>query len=104
MRRIRREHEDTQTLPLPEFKKIVRDQFSMLMLDQDAALAAIPSMLPNDLALRRQVFDAVTRILSASGSLNEEDQRRLARITELFALDESVVDSTNITTLPARAS
>ena len=104
VRRIRREHEDTQTLPLPEFKKIVRDQFSMLMLDQDAALAAIPSMLPNDLALRRQVFDAVARILGASGSLSEEDQRRLARITELFALDEGVVDSTNITTLPARAS
>jgi hypothetical protein len=104
VRQIRREHEDVHTLPLPEFKKIVRDQFSMLMLDQDAALAAIPSMLPSDLALRRQAFEAITHILSASGSLNEEDRRRLARISDLFALNEGSVDSNNVTTLPARAS
>ncbi len=104
VRQLRREHEDALTLPLPQFKKIVRDQFSMLMLDEEAALAAIPNMLPGDLTLRRQVFDAIIRILGASGSLNEEDQRRLARITDLFALREGVVDNTNVTTLPARAS
>jgi hypothetical protein len=76
----------------------------MLMLDEEAALAAIPRMLPSDLTPRRQVFDAIIRILGASGSLTEEDQRRLARITNLFALREGVVDTTNVTTLPARAS
>ena len=104
VRRIRREYEGAHTLPLPEFKKIVRDQFSMIMLDQEAALATIPRMLPNDLALRRQAFDAVTSILNASGSPNEEDQRRLARITELFEVNDGVVGSSNITALPARAS
>ncbi len=103
VRRIRREHEGAQTLPLPEFKKIVRDQFAMLMLDQEAALAAIPNMLPHDPVLRRQTFDAITRILSASRSLTEEDERRLARISELFALKEAI-DSSNVTTLPAKAS
>ncbi|MBV9238260.1 MAG: DUF3141 domain-containing protein, partial [Xanthobacteraceae bacterium] len=104
VRQVRREHEDALTLPLQEFKKIVRDQFSMLMLDEEAALAAIPRMLPSDVTPRRLVFDAITRILGASGSLNEEDQRRLARIADLFALREGVVDNTNVTALPARAS
>ncbi len=103
VRRIRREHEGAHTLPLPEFKKIVRDQFSMLMLDQEAALAAIPSMLPHDSAPRRQALDAIAHVLSASGALSEEDQRRLARITDLFALKEAI-DSGNVTSLPARAS
>ena len=55
MRRIRREQE-SRTLPLPEFKTLLREQFYMLLLDQDAALAAIPKMLPRDVALRQQAL------------------------------------------------
>ena len=35
-------------MPLSIFKSLVREQFNMLLLDQNAALAAIPSMLPPD--------------------------------------------------------
>ena len=105
VRRIRREHEGARTLPLPQFKALLRDQFYMLLIDQEAALAAIPAMLPEDMTLRRQAFQTITRILSAAGPPNDEDQRRLARISELFGLkyDYAVAD-TNVTTLPARAS
>ena len=34
-------------LTLPEFKMLVREQFFMLLLDQEAALAAIPKLLPD---------------------------------------------------------
>ena len=43
VRRIRRTHGD---LPLSAFKALVRDQFNMLLIDQEAALAAIPALLP----------------------------------------------------------
>ena len=46
VRRIRRERR--APLPLAEFKAMVREQFFMLLIDQDAALAAIPAMLPAD--------------------------------------------------------
>ena len=35
-------------MPLADFKALVREQFNMLLIDQEAALAAIPSMLPPD--------------------------------------------------------
>jgi hypothetical protein len=104
VRRIRREHEGARTLPLPQFKALLRDQFYMLLIDQDSALAAIPRMLPEDMNLRRQAFQAITHILSAAGPSSHEDQRRLARVAELFGLKEEPVESTNVTTLPARAS
>ena len=104
VRRIRREQEGARTLPLPQFKALLRDQFYMLLIDQEAALAAIPTMLPEDIGVRRQAFQTITRILSAAGPPNDEDQRRLARVAELFGLKEDAVEGTNVTTLPARAS
>ena len=35
-------------MSLAEFKVLVREQFFMLLLDQEACLAAIPEMLPKD--------------------------------------------------------
>jgi hypothetical protein len=104
VRRIRREQEGARTLPLPQFKALLRDQFYMLLIDQDAALAAIPAMLPQDMALRQQAFQTITRILSAAGPPTDEDKRRVARIAELFGLKDDTIESNNVTTLPARAS
>ena len=33
-------------LTLAEFKALVREQYFMLLIDEEAALAAIPSLLP----------------------------------------------------------
>jgi hypothetical protein len=43
VRRMRGEYGD---MPLSEFKTLVREQFFMLPIDEQAALVAIPSMLP----------------------------------------------------------
>jgi hypothetical protein len=45
VRRLRGKYGD---IPLSEFKTLVRDQYFMLLIDKDASLAAIPSMLPSD--------------------------------------------------------
>ena len=55
VRRIRQSHGD---MPLAAFKALVREQFNMLLIDTEAALAAIPAMLPPDAETRRKAFDA----------------------------------------------
>jgi hypothetical protein len=84
-RRIRRAYGD---MPLAEFKAIVREQFHMLLLDQPAALAAIPSMLPADVEIRSKAFDLIRQIIGARGELSADDKARLNEVARLFGLDD----------------
>ena len=103
VRRIRRELHELAILPLPEFKALVRDQFYMLLIDEDAALSAIPKMLPEDAAVRRQALEMVKRVGSAAGPIEGETQTRLARIAQLFDSGDDVSGVENVVPLsPAR--
>jgi pimeloyl-ACP methyl ester carboxylesterase len=84
-RRLRRAHGD---MPLAEFKAAVRDQFNMLLIDETAALAAIPAMLPDDREKRREAFNLITQVLGARGGLSPEDKRRLDHLAILFGIDD----------------
>jgi hypothetical protein len=86
VQRIRAAHGE---MPLAAFKALVREQFNMLLLDTDAALAAIPSMLPNEATLRREAFDLVKTVMTARGPLSDRDDERLRKIAQLFGLAES---------------
>jgi Protein of unknown function (DUF3141) len=83
VRRIRREHGN---LPLAEFKTLVREQFNMLLLDQEAALAAIPSMLPPDTESRDEAFRIIKTVLGARGEVSMEERRRLNEIARLLSI------------------
>jgi hypothetical protein len=72
---------------LPEFKMLVREQFFMLLLDQEGALATIPKLLPDDVNQRRAVFAAMREVLSASGEITGKRGTRLQRIAGLFRVD-----------------
>jgi pimeloyl-ACP methyl ester carboxylesterase len=74
-------------LTVAQFKVMVREQFFMLLLDQEAALAAIPKLLPRDLDERRAGFAMIYDVLSASAALSGEVAMRLRRIGELFGVD-----------------
>jgi Protein of unknown function (DUF3141) len=87
LRRMRREDTGAR-MTLPEFKTLVREQFFMLLLDQEAALAAIPDMLPQDMEARRAVFAAIHDVLSAAGDISGETRTRLDRVAHLFGLGE----------------
>jgi hypothetical protein len=95
VRRLRRDSNLAPTPSLAEFKAVVREQFYLLLIDQDAALAAIPQMLPEDAATRRLALDLVKRVLTALGPLDGEDQARLARITRLLGLADAAVGVEN---------
>jgi pimeloyl-ACP methyl ester carboxylesterase len=71
-------------LTLQEFKQILREQFFILLLDCDGALAAIPSMLQTAPAESERLLDIVRRTVDATDSMKEERLARLARVEQLF--------------------
>jgi len=81
LRQIRGTH---GSLDPAQFKQILREQFFALLLDREAALAAIPTMLPADAAARAKILETVRRIVSAAGDLGEERAGRLAQVEKLF--------------------
>ena len=108
VRRIRKSLSD---VPLASFKATVREQYDMLLLDTEGALAAIPSMLPEDSATRQRAFDLICQILKARGDTSSEDQKRIQRISGLFEVDGRLSASANLALAsdvrnepPARAS
>jgi len=83
-RRIREAHGD---MPLAELKELVREQFSILLIDRKAALEAIPSMLPPDLESREKGYALIKQLLLARGELSAEGNDRMKEIAGLFGLE-----------------
>ncbi|MBR0896790.1 DUF3141 domain-containing protein [Bradyrhizobium tropiciagri] len=86
LRRLRRADESVR-MTLAEFKMLVREQFFMLLLDREAALAAIPKLLPNNMDERRGAFAAIRDVLSAASEISGEVASRLNQVSGLFGLD-----------------
>jgi hypothetical protein len=86
LRNLRR-NDTGPRLTLSEFKMLVREQFFMLLLDQETALAAIPKMLPDNADDRHRAFAAIREVLSASAAISGEAAARLQRIAQLFGMD-----------------
>ena len=85
VRGIRRAHSE---IPLSAFKALVREQFHMLLIDTEAALAAIPSMLPAETDKRVKAIELIKQVISARSELSAEEQERMQRIVQLFGLGE----------------
>jgi uncharacterized tellurite resistance protein B-like protein len=82
---------------------LVREQFFMLLLDQEEALAAIPKMLPEDVDQRHAAFAAMREVLSASGEIADERASRLHRIAGLFGIDAGEQRAANMAPFDPRA-
>jgi len=98
VRRLRSAHGD---MPLSIFKALVREQFNMLLLDQNAALAAIPSMLPPDAQIRAAAFELVKQALGARGEFSAEDRQRMNEVAQLFGVDAGSAAARNLALVPS---
>jgi len=87
IRRLRGAHDETSRLTLADFKTLLREQYFMLLIDEDATLAAIPDLLPSDSQVRRRAFATLRQILSASGAVTGDAAERLRRIAQLFGTE-----------------
>ena len=84
LKQISAELPAAKRIGLVRFKEIVKEQYLMLLLDEERAIAALPKLLPSN---RRQCGEALTlvrRVLAARGALPEEGRRRLERIEAMF--------------------
>jgi hypothetical protein len=88
MRDARPEH---RQMTLSAFKALVREQFLMLVLDEEAALRAIPPLLPDSIDDRRAAFDTLRLIVEASGAPGDAPAERLRRVAALFGLGPELV-------------
>jgi pimeloyl-ACP methyl ester carboxylesterase len=84
IRRIRLVPGEIPRLTLAEFKRLVREQYFMLLIDEEAALAAIPSLLPPSADERRKALSMLRHVVSARGELTGLSAERMDRITKLF--------------------
>lgn len=92
IRRIRAANYDRKILPLAEFKLMVREQFFMLLIDQQAAVAAIPALLPKSAEVRRKAFALLRDVLSASEEIAGEAADRLREAAAWFGVELEPVE------------
>jgi hypothetical protein len=87
LRRLRDRHGGDITLA--EFKQLVRDQFFILMLDEERAVAAIPSLLARDPEQALRGGLALRELIDIVGLRTAKAKERLAEVEALFAAARS---------------
>src|SRR5262245_52710768 len=82
---IRRLREEAgKSLTLSAFKKSVREQFLMLLLDERRAVDAIPAMLARDPELAARLIEGARRLINEVGLRSKVAKGRLAEIETAF--------------------
>jgi len=104
VRRIRRAQEDMPSLPLSVFKTLVREQFYMLLIDQEACLAALPALVPADADTRRKMLALIREVLSARGPLSSEEEDRMRQVAQLLDLDDRAGGTQKLAVRPSSKS
>ena len=95
IRRLRTRHLDGKGSALPEltalsfaeFKTLVREQFFMLVIDQKAAIEAIPGLLPENLVIRRKVFELLRELLEVPTEITGDVADRLRQAAVWFGVE-----------------
>src|SRR5262245_42070467 len=82
LRRMR--EEAGKGLTLVAFKKLVREQFLMLLLDERRAVEAIPAMLARDPELASRLIEHARRVIEEVGLHSKLAKNRLAEIEVAF--------------------
>lgn len=72
-------------LSLPAFKRMVREQAMVMVVDPEGSVNAISTLLSHHSAEDiRKAAQFVTRVATASGALNQTGKQRLAQVCKLF--------------------
>ena len=100
LRRIRMTEAGSR-LSLAQFKAMVREQFFLLLLEPEATLAAIPKLLPADMAERRKGLAAIRNVLSAASEISGETAERLKKVVSLFGVNEAEPSGTGAESVPS---
>ena len=75
---------ENQRMSLARFKDVLREQYLLVCLDQERAVAALPILLKRDEGRVNRAIDNLHKVLVATGTMSAEAKRRLARVEALF--------------------
>jgi hypothetical protein len=81
---VRASRPPEQRRSLAQFKDMVRDQFLLLLFDEERAIRTLPALLGDSPEERRLALDVLHKVLAARGALPDESKRRLTRIERAF--------------------
>ena len=81
-RRLLEMHPD---VTLERFKTVLREQWAMLAIDERGAIAAVGELMPSGADERRGLLDKIRSVVTASGVLSGDGQRRLAEVERLVS-------------------
>ena len=84
LRAIRESRNANERLSLTRFKEMVREQFQLLLLDEERAIEALPKLVKAGEPEAVMALDALRRIVAAAGALDLEGKRRLDRVEGLL--------------------
>ena len=87
LKQIHEQTPEDERASLIDFKQLVREQYFMLLIDEEAALAALPDLLPKGLAERKALYDKVLSVTTAAGPPSARRQARLQHLAEVFGVD-----------------
>jgi pimeloyl-ACP methyl ester carboxylesterase len=75
---------------LARFKEIVKEQYLILLQDEDQAIGKLPKLLQHDRRECEETLATVRRVLAARGALSPEASQRLARIEAVLDLPNAI--------------
>ena len=94
IRQLRAQQE--HSLSLAAFKKLVREQAMVMVVDPEGAIDAIPALLSHHSSTEiKAALEFVTRVAMASGALNAEGKKRLAQVARFYNLAAQQSSQTN---------
>lgn len=84
LRQFRADQPESRRLTLAEFKALVREQYLLLRVDEQRAMAALPTLLAGEATERSAVLELIRQVISASGDPSSEMKRRFELVKALF--------------------
>jgi hypothetical protein len=90
-------------LKLAAFKALLREQFLMLLLDQEEALTNLPKLLARSpVAQIREALEGIRRLVTASGALDIDAAARLEVVGKIFEEAAAAPEAARLAELPNR--
>ncbi len=86
-RMLGRLQKETSLLPAlgrTHYMTMARQQYMLLVLDEERALRAIPNLLDKACGKEKEAFSVIRRMIEASGHTSLEEARRLKHLESLF--------------------
>ncbi len=72
-------------LTLEEFKALIREQFFMLLLDEERAIESLPKLIEGHESEAAAMLERIRKVVTVSGTMTEESTARLEAVAAIFS-------------------